>query len=65
MKPVMVLLVSFGIAIVAIKLTKNDYDYALAARIAMSVMLCFTAMGHFLFTDGMAMMIPDFITCKK
>ncbi len=30
----------------------------------MSVMLLFTAMGHFIFTKGMAMMIPDFIPFK-
>jgi uncharacterized membrane protein len=30
----------------------------------MSAMLLFTAMGHFMFSEGMAMMIPDFIPFK-
>ena len=30
----------------------------------MSVMLVFTAIGHFAFTKGMAMMIPDFMPYK-
>jgi uncharacterized membrane protein len=31
----------------------------------MAVMLVFTVVGHFAFTKGMAMMIPDFIPFKK
>ncbi|XHP75317.1 hypothetical protein KCTC52924_03083 [Arenibacter antarcticus] len=31
----------------------------------MSVMLLFTAMSHFMFTDGMSMMISDFSPLKK
>ena len=31
----------------------------------MSVMLLFTATGHFLFPQGMALMIPDFIPFKR
>jgi uncharacterized membrane protein len=31
----------------------------------MSVMLLFTAIGHFKFADGMSKMIPDFIPAKK
>ena len=36
-----------------------------AGRIAMSVMLLFTALGHFLYPEGMALMLPDFIPFKK
>ena len=36
----------------------------LAARIAMSAMLIFTAIGHFAFTKGMTKMLPDFIPFK-
>ena len=64
MKPLIVLLSSFAIAVFAIKMISKEYDIALAARIAMSIMLCFTAIGHFLFTKGMAMMIPPFIPFK-
>ena len=64
MKPFIVLLSSFLIAIFAIKLLKREYDFLLSARIAMSIMLCFTAIGHFAFTKGMSMMIPQFIPMK-
>ncbi|MEM9078488.1 MAG: DoxX family protein [Bacteroidota bacterium] len=64
MKPLIVLLSSFVIAIFVVKLIYKKYDFALSARIAMSVMLCFTAMGHFIYTKGMSMMIPEFIPFK-
>ena len=65
MKPLLVLLLSFTISIFAVKIIKKEYDFALAARIAMSTMLVFTAIGHFVFTKGMAMMIPTFIPFKE
>ena len=64
MKPLLVLLSSFVIAVFVLKIIKKEYDLALSATIAMSVMLCFTAIGHFAFTKGMAMMIPKFIPFK-
>ncbi|WP_109831874.1 DoxX family protein [Reichenbachiella versicolor] len=64
MKPLVVLLSSFVIAVFVIKLISKDYNFTLSARIAMSVMLCFTAIGHFIFTKGMSMMIPPFIPFK-
>lgn len=65
MKPLFVLLTTFVVAIGAIKLLYNQYDFPLSARIAMSVMLVFTAIAHFAFAKGMAMMIPDFIPFKS
>ena len=64
MKPLGVLLLSFVIAIFVIKIVAKEYDFTLSARIAMSIMLCFTAIGHFAFTKGMSMMIPQFIPFK-
>lgn len=64
MKPLIVLIVVFLIAALVLKLT-NRLDWALAGRIAMAAMLCFTAIGHFAFADGMAMMVPSFIPFKK
>ncbi len=64
MKPLVVLLISFLVAIFAIKMIKQEYDFTLSARIALAVMLLFTALGHFLFTKGMSMMIPQFIPFK-
>ena len=57
-KPLLVLLISFGIADLAIKIFTHQNDFAFAARIAMSVMLLFTSFGHFAFSRGMAMMLP-------
>jgi len=64
MAPLIVLLATFVLAVFAIRAIKKDYDLPLAARIAMSVMLLFTSIGHFIFTRGMTMMMPDFIPFK-
>ncbi|MBE9586367.1 DoxX family protein [Mucilaginibacter sp. JRF] len=65
MKPLVVLLISFVFAAALIIFTDYPEGYALAARIAMAIMLIFTAMGHFVYTKGMALMIPPFIPFKK
>lgn len=64
MKVLIVLLATFGIGLIVTKLT-GDYNVNLSARIAMAVMMAFTALGHFKFTQGMAMMLPAFIPYKK
>lgn len=61
MKPLLVLIITFVVASVAIWMSPGGPDHALAGRIAMSVMLLFTAMGHFKFRDGMSRMLPAFI----
>ncbi|WP_345272187.1 DoxX family protein [Flaviramulus aquimarinus] len=65
MKPLIILLVTFIISLFAIKFITKKYDFTLSARIAMSIMLVFTAIGHFVFTKGMSMMIPEFIPFKE
>ena len=64
MKPLIVLISVFTISLVATKIFRGSYAIALSGRIAMAVMLLFTAMGHFVFTEGMAMMLPSFIPYK-
>lgn len=64
MKPLIVLLITFIIFLLSYRLVRGIYDFALAARVAMSVMLLFTAIGHFAFTKGMTMMLPDFVPYK-
>lgn len=64
MKPLIILLVTFGLALLGMKYVSGSWDYALAARIALSVMLLFTALGHFLYPKGMAMMLPDVLPGK-
>jgi uncharacterized membrane protein len=64
MKPLIVLVAVFIVAAVAIRLIEKEHHPFLAARIAMTGMLFFTAIGHFTFTKGMVMMIPPFIPSK-
>ena len=65
MKPLYVLLGSFVVSLLSIKFITTTFNYPLAGRIAMSVMLLFTAIGHFAFTKGMVLMMPDFLPFKK
>jgi uncharacterized membrane protein len=64
MAPLFVLLAAFLIALIVIRLVRKEYGFYQSGRIAMSVMLLFTAIGHFAFTKGMAMMLPAFIPWK-
>lgn len=64
MKPLIVLLGVFGISLLVTKIFRGSFEFALSGRMAMSAMLVFTAVGHFVFTEGMAMMLPDFIPYK-
>lgn len=64
MKPLIVLITVFAISLFAVKLATHHYDFPLSARMAMCAMLLFTAIGHFAFAKGMAMMIPGFIPFK-
>lgn len=54
----------FGISLLVTKSFRGAFEFALSGRIAMSAMLVFTAVAHFAFTKGMAMMLPDFIPYK-
>lgn len=65
MKPLIVLISASIISGFAIKFIKGTYNFQLSARVGMSMMLLFTAMGHFMFTDGMTMMVPEFIPFKR
>ncbi|NMH88034.1 DoxX family protein [Flavivirga algicola] len=65
MKALFVLIIVFVISLVSVKVINGKYDFVLSGRIAMSVMLLFTALGHFLFPDGMALMVPEIIPFKK
>ncbi|WPP50466.1 DoxX family protein [Catalinimonas niigatensis] len=65
MKPFIVLVATFAIAVIIFKIIRDQNEWALAARIAMSVMLVFTASAHFVFTEGMTMMLPGFIPLKR
>ncbi|MFI5131104.1 MAG: hypothetical protein ACHQFX_13975 [Chitinophagales bacterium] len=64
MKPLIVLLVTFAIALLGAKIFNHTWNFIFAGNAAMSVMLLFTAIGHFAYSKGMAMMIPGIIPFK-
>ena len=65
MRPLLVLLGTFVLSLFAIRLLSGDWDIPFAGNIGMSGMLLFTALGHFVYTKGMEMMVPSFIPFKK
>jgi uncharacterized membrane protein len=65
MSVLIVLLVSFAASCGLFKVFTSDFQYLLSGNIAMCIMLCFTALAHFRFADGMTKMIPAFIPYKK
>lgn len=47
------------------KITQENFNVAASARTGMAVMLVFTALGHYLYAEGMTMMLPKAIPFKK
>ncbi len=64
MKPLIILFTVFAVSLLTTKFVRGNFEFTLSGRIAMSAMLLFTAIGHFAFTKGMSMMLPDFIPFK-
>src|SRR5450432_402975 len=65
MKPLFVLIVTFVLTLIAIKLINSNWNFSLAGTIAMSATLIFTSIGHFAYSKGMTMMVPSFVPFKK
>ena len=65
MKPLIVLLATFAIALLATRIFDHGWNFIFAGNAAMSVMLFFTAIGHFAYSKGMSMMVPPGIPFKK
>ena len=65
MKPLIVLVGTFVVSTLILKVFKRNLHLQLAGRIAMSCILVFTAIGHFAFMQGMEAMVPSFIPFKK
>jgi uncharacterized membrane protein len=65
MKPLIVLLLVFIVCFGITKLFYGKMNVRFPAIIAMSVMFIFTALAHFKYTEGMSMMLPDFVPLKK
>ena len=64
-KPLFVLLIVFAISLIVTHLLKSHLDYGISGRIALSSMLVFTSIGHFVFNKGMVQMLPDFLRYKR
>lgn len=64
MKPLFVLFSVFAVTLMVNKFIYGSFNIQLSARISMCAMLIFTAIGHFVFTKGMVMMMPKFIPYK-
>ncbi len=64
MKPLILLIAVFAVFSACSKLLTGDWNLPFGGNLAMCLMLCFTAMGHFMFTKGMSMMIPPFLPFK-
>lgn len=65
MKPLIVLLSTFLITLLVLFATDRCWNLLIAGNIGMSVMLLFTALGHFIFTDAMAKMLPPGIKFRN
>ena len=65
MKPLIVLIISFLVALLCTRVMTGDWMAAVAGNAAMAVMLLFTAIGHFAYSKGMVMMMPAFMPIKK
>ncbi|ANH83721.1 hypothetical protein A8C56_05630 [Niabella ginsenosidivorans] len=61
MKPFLILIIAFILSLLVIRLVSGVYDYSLAGRIAMAVMLLFTGIAHFAKPKEMALMLPKAI----
>ena len=64
MKPLAVLLVAFGLALLATYLLAGHPDYRLSGNIAMATMLIFTGIAHVPYVRGMAQMLPAWLPAK-
>jgi uncharacterized membrane protein len=61
MKPLIVLIGVFIISLLLTGWIKRNVDFVLSGRLAMSAMLLFTSIGHFIYSEGMTMMMPSFV----
>src|SRR5689334_11794475 len=65
MKVIIVLIGVFVLSLGISKIAIGDWHLIFSGNLAMCFMLCFTAMGHFMFTKGMTMMMPGPVPFKK
>ncbi|MBC9912737.1 DoxX family protein [Chitinophaga varians] len=64
MKPIIILITVFAVALLISRPVTGEWQLIFAGNLGMCCMLCFTALGHFLFPKGMTMMMPPVIPFK-
>lgn len=65
MKPLLILLVTFGMALTATYFISPPADGQLVGNIALATMLVFTGVAHFPFRAGMVQMLPSWLPAKN
>ncbi|UOG73621.1 DoxX family protein [Hymenobacter tibetensis] len=65
MKPLFVLLGAFLLALGATRLFGGSLNFLLAGNVALAVMLLFTGAAHFALTNGMVLMLPEWLPGRK
>lgn len=65
MKVLIILFIAFIAASAICRIVSGSWELATSGNIAMCLMLCFTALGHFKFAQGMAAMLPDGVPFRK
>ena len=61
MEPLLILVVTYIITLVIVFFYRKQLLFLKASRIALSVMFVFTGFSHFVYAEGMAMMLPSFL----
>ncbi|PWN60838.1 DoxX family protein [Chryseobacterium viscerum] len=64
MKLLVILFVTFILALLGTFLFQGKPDFIFSGNLGMAVFILFTGLSHFKFQKGMAMMIPDFMPAK-
>ena len=64
MKPLFILLITFLLYPIISRFITGNWNPTFGGNLAMLAMLCFTAIGHFIYAKGMALMIPPVIPFK-
>ena len=65
MKPLIVLITAFLATLGISWFIDHEWHWSFSGKLAMAIMLCFTALGHFMFTKGMTMMLPPSLPFRK
>ncbi len=65
MKPLLILLTVFVVTLLIVYIGGHQWQFVLAGNMGMAVMLVFTAIGHFVFKEGMAKMLPGKVPFRQ